>query len=124
VTAYSYIPLAALGLLLLAPVEKARPFLDAHRDDLVGEFGKAAIDDLETALEGDLDAARRFAEEIVPGASLVLKPHDRQGYTAVEYSAADGGISGRMSSPREAPARLFAAAAIELWYKLAHPRAA
>lgn len=120
-TQYTYIPLAAFGVRLLAPVEAAKPFLSEHREALVEEFGFDLMQDLEASLDGNLDAARRFAAALVPGSIINLHADDEIGYIRANYRDSAGAISGTCSAPRRNdPARLVACAAINLWYSLNH----
>lgn len=111
---YSYIPLCALSVWFGAPVEKARPFFDEHKDAFIGDFGVEQTANLDAALDGDEAAARRFAEALVPGATFELSK-DENGWNVCRYELKSQPIDGRYSSRNGDEARTILGSAVSIW---------
>lgn len=111
---YTYIPLSALSIWLSAPVEKAKPFFIEHRESFEGDFGAEQASNLERAIDGDLEAAKKFAEALVPGATFALSRNAKDEFVC-NYALATPEISGRLTSVHGGDARNLLGAAISIW---------
>ena len=111
------VPLLTVGIRLGMPDGSGRAFFKAHRDRLNSDHGAEVIDDLERAMNGDFDAAMRFAKALVPDATFTLREDGRRGRSVV-YMLASQGVAGRTSTTsteKKAEALTIVAAAINLW---------
>lgn len=114
---YSYVPLLAMSVVLGAPVEHARPFFEEHKDSFTDDFGAEQTANLDAALDGDVAAALRFAEGLVPGATFELSKNEA-GETVCNYALTSAPISGRLTSRRAGDARAILASAASIWDKV------
>jgi len=114
---YSYVPLLAMSVFFGAPKEMARPFFEEHKDSFLEDFGDEQTANLDAALNGDVEAARRFAEHLVPGATFKLSLND-DGWNQCHYELASAPIDGRFSSKHGTEARTILGSACSIWEKV------